>query len=153
MTDTDQPVELAPATKADVEWARSLLRGTGLPVADLPETPADGDITLYVVEAEPGAVGCIGLEQYGHHGLLRSAVVQEAHRGEGYGRAAVRALESEARDAGVGTLFLLTTTAATFFADLGYERVDRNAVPDAVRQSAEFSDLCPSSAVAMCRRL
>lgn len=120
-------------------------------MADLVDAP--GDTTLYVVQTEPGAVGCIGLEQYGPNGLLRSAVVQETHRGEGGGRAAVRALESEARDAGVGTRFLLTTTAAPFFADLGSERVDRSAVPEAVRQPAEFSDLCPSSAVAMCGRL
>jgi amino-acid N-acetyltransferase len=65
----------------------------------------------------------------------------------------VTALETAAREAGIGRLYLLTTTAADFFAALGYERVDRGEVPEAVRGSAEFSDLCPDTAVAMRRRL
>jgi microcystin degradation protein MlrC len=40
-----------------------------------------------------------------------------------------------------------------FFAALGYERIDRSAVPPAVKESAEFSELCPDSAVVMHREL
>jgi amino-acid N-acetyltransferase len=47
----------------------------------------------------------------------------------------------------------VTATAAAFFAGVGYERVERDAVPDAVRDSAEFSELCPSSAGVMRRQL
>lgn len=146
-------VELLPATGVDVEWVHDLLERADLPTDDLSATRAADGPALYVVRSEAGRVGCIGVERYGDDGLLRSAVVLEEYRGEGYGRAAVRALETESRDSSIGTLYLLTTTAADFFERLGYERVERAAVPEAVRESAEFSDLCPSSAVAMCRRL
>jgi len=150
----DQPaVDLVPATGAGVEWVHGLLESADLPTEDLSGPRADDGPALYVVRAEPGRVGCIGVERYGDDALLRSAVVLEQYRGEGYGRAAVRALETEARDVGVEILYLLTTTAAGFFESVGYEPVDRAAVPESVRYSAEFSDLCPESATVMRRRL
>ena len=144
-------VDLVPATGSGVEWVHRLLESADLPVADLNGPQSDDGPALYVVRSEAGRVGCIGVERYGEHGLLRSAVVREGYRGEGYGRAAVRALETEARDAGIETLYLLTTTAPDFFAGLGYERVERSTVPEPVRGSAEFSELCPDSAVVMRR--
>ncbi|MFB6221956.1 MAG: arsenic resistance N-acetyltransferase ArsN2 [Halolamina sp.] len=160
MTDSKPPadcpsVDLVPATGSAVEWIHALLEHADLPTADLdagPTADADGP-ALYVVRADAGRVGCIGIERYGDAGLLRSAAIQERHRGEGYGRTAVRALESEAREAGIETLYLLTTTARGFFGSLGYEETDRVDVPDAVRGSAEFSDLCPDTAVVMRRTL
>lgn len=161
---SEPAVDLVPATGSGVEWIHTLLESADLPTADLgtgrskdaaatgQSANADGP-ALYVVRADVGRVGCIGVERYGDAGLLRSAAIQERHRGEGYGRGAVRALETEAREAGIERLYLLTTTAAEFFADLGYERVEREAVPEAVRGSTEFSDLCPESAVAMRRSL
>lgn len=175
--DARPAVRLEPATWAGREWVVSLLDREGLPTADLdPDRPTDDGPALYVVVADgervhdgeararddhdvggdgapPGRVGCIGIERYDDVGLLRSAVVREDHRGRGYGAAAVRTLEAEARDAGVETLFLLTTTAEAFFADLGYETVERAAIPEALHASAEVSDLCPDTAVVMRRSL
>ncbi|WP_049981516.1 arsenic resistance N-acetyltransferase ArsN2 [Halolamina rubra] len=154
----DAAVTLAPVgSEREAEWVRRLLARSGLPTADLsldggPE-PSGGKPTLFTVVAGDDRVGCIGLERYDDAALLRSAVVAEPHRGQGYGRAAVRALEARASDAGVGTLYLLTTTAAGFFAGLGYERVERDSVPASMRESAEFSELCPSSATVLRRRL
>lgn len=143
-------VRLEPATWAGREWVVSQLERAGLPTSDLdPETPREDGPALYVVVGEPGRVGCIGVERYGDVGLLRSALVLEAQRGRGYGAAAVRELEAAARDADVGALFLLTTTAADFFAGLGYERIDRDDLPTELDASAEVSDLCPASATVM----
>lgn len=161
---SEPTVDLVPATASGVEWIHTLLASADLPTADLGTEPsADAGATgqssesdgpaLYVVRAEAGRVGCIGIERYGDAGLLRSAAIQERHRGAGYGRGAVRALETEARNAGISELYLLTTTATDFFSDLGYERVEREAVPKAVRGSTEFRDLCPESAAVMCRTL
>ena len=155
MAETAPSVDLVPATGSAVEWIHGLLESADLPTADLDAGPtgdAEGP-ALYVVRADIGRVGCIGIERYGDAGLLRSAAIQERHRGEGYGRAAVRALEAEARDAGVETLYLLTMTAADFFADMGYEEIERDDAPETVRGSAEFSDLCPETAVVMRRSL
>jgi amino-acid N-acetyltransferase len=155
-------VRLEPATWAGREWVVNLLDRAGLPTADLdPDRPTEEGPALYVVVAAgsenavesndnadpPGRVGCIGIERYDDVGLLRSAVIRETFRGQGYGAAAVRALETEARDAGIETLYLLTTTAPDFFERLGYETVDRETIPEALHASAEVSDLCPDSAV------
>jgi len=154
----EPPVTLVPVdSHREAEWVQSLLSRSGLPTDDLQFTqepaPSGSHLTLYTVTADGDRVGCIGIERYGDDGLLRSAAIAEPYRGEGYGLAAVRTLEARVRDDGVDTLYLLTTTASGFFAELGYERTDRNAVPEQMRESAEFSDLCPSSATVMRRRL
>lgn len=151
-------VTLVPVdSEREAQWVRELLARSGLPTADLgggtEPAPTGGRPTLYSVEADGDRVGCVGLERYGDDGLLRSLAVAEPYRGRGYGRAAVRTLQSRARDEGVDTLYLLTTTAAAFFAALGYERTERSAVPGELRESAEFGDLCPESATVMRRRL
>lgn len=140
-------VRLEPATGAGREWVVSLLDRTGLPTADLTAdvTREDGP-ALFVVVADGRRVGCIGIERVDDVALLRSAAVVDGYRGEGYGTAAVRALEREASEAGVETLYLLTTTAAPFFERLGYETVDRAAIPVELEGSREVSDLCPESA-------
>jgi amino-acid N-acetyltransferase len=58
-----------------------------------------------------------------------------------------------ARNRGVDTAFLLTTTAATFFPKLGFERISRADVPESVQASVEFQSACPDSAVVMRKRL
>lgn len=158
MTDPERGVGLAPVeSRRDTEWCRDLLGRAGLPTADLDDrvvsTSADGRLTLFLVEADEERVGCIGIERYGDAALLRSAAIADGSRGQGYGTDAVRSLEARAENAGFGTLYLLTTTAAAFFAGLGYEQVEREAVPPSVRCSTEFGELCPSSATVMRRRL
>ena len=47
----------------------------------------------------------------------------------------------------------LTTTAADYFARLGFVRIDRDAAPPAIRATAQFASLCPASAHVMRREL
>jgi amino-acid N-acetyltransferase len=79
--------------------------------------------------------------------------VEESERGLGVGTAICGVLESRARDAGIDRLFLLTTTAAAFFADRGYRELPREAAPAAIRETTEFDSLCPDSAVSLARSL
>lgn len=147
-------VDLVPATGSAVEWIHALLSSADLPTADLEAAPAATEgPALYVVRVDGERVGCIGIERYDGAGLLRSAAIQERHRGNGYGRAAVQALEAAARNAGIETLYLLTTTTAPFFANLGYAEIAREAVPEQVRSSTEFTDLCPETAAVLYRAL
>ena len=62
-------------------------------------------------------------------------------------------LEALARERGIHTLFLLTTTAAPYFERFGFRRTTRDAIPSDVRASAELQGACPESAVVMERRL
>lgn len=134
---------------SDVAAARDLLERNDLPTADLQAS----DVDLFEARADGDRVGVGGIERYGTDALLRSVAVDSAVRGQGYGTALCDALEGRADESGVDSLYLLTTTAAEFFAARGYEEVPRAAVPAAVRNSAEFDDLCPDAATCMRRSL
>jgi len=141
-------VELRPATKDDLPAALALLDAAGLPVADVSE-----HFGQFVVAVDDGVVGLGGLEVYGDAGLLRSVCVDEGHRGSGLGGRLCEMVESRARALGVRELYLLTTTAGTFFEARGYVRVDRNRAPASVQQTTEFQSLCPSTAACLVKKL
>ena len=94
-------------------------------------------------------VGVVGVELYGSDGLLRSLAVAPAHRNSGLGATLVSNAETWAAEQGVEILYLLTTTAAQFFARRGYEAVPRSEAPDAIAATAQFSDICPASSTFM----
>jgi amino-acid N-acetyltransferase len=80
-------------------------------------------------------------------------VVSPMTRGKGYGGALVAEIEAYAQQLGVRELYLLTNTAEAFFTRHGYSLLDRADVPEAIRQTAEFSNLCPASAACMHKRI
>ena len=94
-------------------------------------------------------MGVVGVEVYGSVGLLRSLAVEPSHRKSGLGVSLVSNAETWAAEQGVETLYLLTTTAAQFFARRGYEAVPRSEAPAAIAATAQFSDLCPASSTFM----
>lgn len=141
-------VALHPAA-GDRDYVERCLRQTDLPARDLRTTLAE----FYYATADGERVGVGGIEEYGPVGLLRSVVVEPSKRGHGYGNALCGALETTARTDGIETLYLLTTTAAEFFAARGYATIDRANAPDAIRETTQFRDLCPSSATCMRKSL
>jgi len=132
-----------------------LVASAGLPTADL----APGTVEFWALVDEgaaPGAglVGVIGTQALGpDEALVRSFAVADGLRGQGRGAALYRALEARARQVGLRSLVLLTETAEAFFAARGFAVVPRDSLSPAVRASAEFTGLCPVSAVAMVKRL
>jgi arsenite methyltransferase len=136
---------LRPAQASDSAAVRSLLRGASLPEAGVTEQ-LDG----FVVAEEGGAVvAAAGLEVYGTAGLLRSVVVAESWRGRGLGALLVEDQLRRARELRLSRVYLLTTTASSWFPRLGFDAVERDSVPAEVRASPEFADICPASAVVM----
>jgi amino-acid N-acetyltransferase len=79
--------------------------------------------------------------------------VDEAARGRGCGSRLVAEAERHAARLGVQSLYLLTTTAEDFFRALGYATIARELAPEAIRNTREFSSLCPASSVVMVKRL
>lgn len=143
-------IELRPAEPRDREYVESLLDGNGLPTADLDSAYS----SLFVCESADGeAVGVGGLEIAGETGLLRSIAVEESVRGTGHGTAICERLLDRARTADLDAVYLLTTTASDFFAELGFDGVERSRVPASIRKTAEFTRLCPASATCMKRDL
>ena len=100
---------------------------------------------------KPRAYG--GLEVRGAHALLRSIVVDGKERGHGYGRTLVNGLIAEARNLGLKDAYLLTETAAPFFAALDFVACAREAAPVEIAATKQFAELCPASAKLMRREL
>lgn len=140
---------LRPARPEDLGPVLGLLEQAGLPVNGVREC-----FGSFVVAAESDeVVGAAGLEVYGSHGLLRSLVVREDRRGLGLGDALARAVLAQAAASRLDAVYLLTETAESFFARLGFEVIEREEVSMAVKRSAEFTDLCPATAVVMFRSI
>lgn len=97
--------------------------------------------------------GVIGVEIFDSVGLLRSLAVADAARGLGYAKALVQAIETFSKEQGVSHLYLLTTTAENFFSGVGYIRQLRDTAPTAIKNTQEFSTMCPSDAVLMSKKL
>jgi amino-acid N-acetyltransferase len=129
---------------------KELLAACNLPASDLQAADFEH---FFGCGPESEPKGVVGVELYGKVGLLRSLAVEEAARGQGCGGRLVTEAEKYAAANGVEALYLLTTTAEQFFAALGYAKVERASLPQAIQRTSEFSTLCPSSAAAMVKRL
>jgi len=117
----------------------------------LPTEDIQSHTYLYLYWNGENPIGTGGLEYYGNAALLRSVSVIDSEKGKGHGKAITQQLEQIARENGARELYLLTTTAPAFFANLGYAVVERSEVPIAVQASSEFSSVCPSTAIVMCK--
>ena len=128
-----------------------MLAGADLPLDGV--GPGAGGVFVVAVDGDGSVVGGAGVEGVGPVVLLRSLVVAGGQRGTGLGRELLAAMEDRAYQAGAREIYLLTTTAAPFFASNGYRRAGRREAPERIRQSREFTVLCPSSAVLMAKTL
>lgn len=129
----------------------SLLGQAGLPATDI---DAVDWYALVGVSGREGLVAAGGLERCGDSLLLRSVVTHPSERGRGLGGDVVRQLHRAALESGRPDTWLLTETAAEYFAlHHGYRVVDRDGAPAGIRESGQFSGLCPASAVLMRRKV
>jgi arsenate reductase len=134
---------IAPAAADDRPAVEALVTSAQLPLDGLdacfPHATAiarlDGDI-----------VGVAALERFGDVGMLRSVVVAERARGRHLADALVADRLGAARADRLREVYLLTSGAATYFARLGFTRVERAVLPAGATQVA--LPAC-SSAVAM----
>ncbi len=142
-------VEIAPAVEGDKLSMAALLRE-----ADL-DSDFEPDVITELLVARDGAevIGCAALEVRGPDALLRSLAVSPAWRGRGLGEQLANALLERARARGLRRAFLLTKTIPGLAERWGFRRVERGAIPEAVRHSAQFAGDGCASAVAMERAL
>lgn len=147
MTTTATSPTLRAARADDRAAVERLLAGAALPTDGV----ADALPTFLVAEHEGEIVGVAGIEPCDPHALLRSVAVRDDWRTRGLGRTLVLRALAEADARGIPALYLLTTTAETYFPRFGFAPVARDAVPADVRATSEFRDTCPASATVMCR--
>ncbi|MEB3323649.1 MAG: arsenic resistance N-acetyltransferase ArsN2 [Synechococcaceae cyanobacterium] len=137
--------ELVAAARSDWHSIRALLLAN-----DLEPTGLEPHITTTLVAVDGGTVvGCIALEPYGRQALLRSLAVDPGRHRSGIGSALVAAVLELARRMSADAVYLLTETAAEYFPRFGFTPTTREAVPELVRRSVEFTTVCPESAAVM----
>ncbi len=133
------------AKKTDTTEVQRLLNDSNL-IAD------DIDIHIgnfVIIRDQERIVATGGVELYSSDALLRSVAVDCEMRGRGLGTEICEKLKEMARANGISRLFLLTETAEEYFKNAGFVNVDRDSVPETIRQTEQFSSLCPSSATVM----
>ena len=124
---------------------RALLKSSNLPADDLDYRK---DLLVGYYEGND-LVGTGGLEVYGPYALLRSLSVKFGIRGKAVGTTIMEYLLREAHNRKLKAIYLLTETAHGFFLKKGFRDIKRDEVPDEVKQSSEFSHVCPASAAVM----
>jgi amino-acid N-acetyltransferase len=138
-------MQIIHATDQSRNEITDLLQSQLLPSEDLPSALTD----FYTVVDNGKVVGLIGMERYGHYGLLRSMVVHPNYRNRQIAATLVKMLEEQAVSSGITAMYLLTETADQYFSNKGYNTITREEVPNEVKQSSEFSHVCPVSAIVM----
>lgn len=98
-------------------------------------------------------IGVVGLEIQEGCALLRSLTVDADYRNKGIASRMVDKIENHAVALKLGTLYLLTMTAESFFAKRGYQLTTRDSAPAGIQATSEFQSLCPASAACMVKHL
>jgi amino-acid N-acetyltransferase len=142
------PIDIRPGPP--LAAAVALLGRSGLPFSDLTEPRLENFLFCGPPDAP---TGLIGLEMYHPDALLRSLAVAPAARRAGMGSALLEYAERHARANDIETLYLLTTTARSFFEGRGYRVAAREACPMAIQTTAEFSILCPTTSTLLMKGL
>ncbi len=123
-----------------------LLSICNLPSSDIEDNHLD---TFLGCGDENNIEGIVGLEVHDSYGLLRSLAVSPEARKLGYGEALVSRIEDLAKSKGLIGIFLLTETAEEYFSKRGYRQIDRESVPRPIKNTTEFSSICPDNASVM----
>jgi len=130
--DATRPVTIRKARMQDISAMARLINsyannGIMLPRNELDLAEGVRDFT--VAEIDGALAGCAALHFYTPiAGEVRSLAVAPEHKGAGVGRLLVEALEREARECDLATLFAFTYVPG-FFSKLGFDQVDRGVLP------------------------
>lgn len=145
----NQNITLLPATDKDLATIKSLLKQDNLPDADI----NTDSINFFKLISDKSEIGISGIELFGNLGLLRSVVINKKYRGQDFGKMLIASTEEKAKQLNLKYLYLLTTTADGFFNKMGYQKLGKTHAPEAIKNSNEFSNLCPDSAVLMVKKM
>ena len=141
-------IDVTRATEADRDVVVALVQAARLPLAGFEHVRE-----IVVARREGRIVGTAALEVYAGGALLRSVAVEAAERGTGIGRAVVDAALERAKGLGMPAVYLLTVKNVAYYAKFGFAAIERDAVPDTVKASVEFTTACPAGAIVMWRAL
>jgi amino-acid N-acetyltransferase len=139
------PLTIRGARSTDIPGVEQLLRDSQLPTVGIPNIIED----FLVAESGEDLVGVVGMEYCCNYGLLRSTAVSPEWRSKGIARRLVEQIIARAESRGIHALYLLTTTAESYFPSFGFRPTTRGEVPAEVQATDEFRGACPASATVM----
>lgn len=129
--------------------AMQLLESCGLTTSDL---TASSTVVFGIRDAGQ-LIATAGIDATGSTALLRSVATSPTHRGKKLAKQLVSHAELFAKECGATSIALLTTSAESFFADLGYVHTQRENAPLCIQHSTQFKSLCPASATVMFKHI
>lgn len=144
-------VSIRPAESGDRGPIAEILSASRL--VPLDETAQFGPQYAVAINGDGIVVGVAGYERYGTDILLRSVAVSEPWRSTGIGARLTADRLAHAKAEGCSAAYLLTDTARSYWERHAFSQIDRQAAPEAVTRSQEWSAACPVSATAMFRYL
>jgi amino-acid N-acetyltransferase len=133
------------ATKVDLPNMHSLLKAVGLCTAGLDECSG----AILIAKDRRTMVGSAALELFGRSALLRSVAVAKGMQRRDIGGRLVTSALGLARQLCVSNVYLITETARDYFLRHGFCVIERSEVPESVRTSVEFTQVCPDTATVM----
>ena len=119
----------------------ALLKTHNLPVEDI----SLKKIAFITAHVKGQLAGCIGIEAYENHGLLRSLAVNKVFQNRGIGGKLIDYLIGYCHQQGLQNLHLLTISTSGYFLAKGFEKQSRDQAPVDIAKSEEFTHLCPES--------
>ena len=108
---------------------------------------------FFLAEEDTELIGICGIEIMNNTALLRSLAVKAAARNNGIGKLLLNKVKNYAKLNNIKKLFLLTTTASKFFKNTGFTGINREQVPPEIKNTKEFRNMCPSSAICMAQKI
>ena len=137
------------ATERDLDAIRKLLDDNNLPTTDIHQD----NVQLFIGLIDNKILSVIGLEKYKDIGLLRSLAVNDLFKNQQVGTRLIRHIFDLCVSEHIDKIYLLTTTAEKYFVKFGFTKIERMEAPDILKQTREFKDICPVSAVLMYKNL
>ncbi|MDX2086989.1 MAG: hypothetical protein SFX73_04015 [Kofleriaceae bacterium] len=135
-------MELRALTRKEDDAASALREANGLPTDDV------ADATIQLLGAfDNGAL--LGMRTPRPPAVPRR---RSTRRKRGVGRVLGERISELALEHRLEGLWLLTTSATSYFERLAFVVADRDTTPSGIKATAQYSTLCPSTAVVM-RRL
>lgn len=142
-------LKLMKTEKKDLKTIINLLQENGLPYQDI----EIGNKEFFLAYDNSLFVGIIGLEKFDNIGLLRSLAVKDEYKNKGYGIKICKTFITYAKNQQIKELYLLTCTASEYFKRLGFTEIIRDELPKKIKQTKQFSQLCPCSAICMALKI
>jgi amino-acid N-acetyltransferase len=137
------------ATEREFDAIKKLLDDNNLPTTDIHQD----NIQFFIGLIDDKIMSVIGLEKVKNIGLLRSLAVTDLFKNQQVGSRLIRQIFDLCASEHIDKLYLLTTTAEKYFVKFGFTKIERMEAPDILKQTREFKDICPVSAVLMYKKL